>query len=513
LCEKIIVMFSPAYSSLVFADDLACAGGNSISTKTYSDCDSDSRDITPASVSDIFEKPTIRQSSTGETVIMSRSYRLPGAEKLAIPVLVTSMQNDTKPIQKPCFLQGPSLNSDSGLDQSKPRFIPTDHETGCEMTDVMSGKPQDQSGRICQLLLNLEDRILGMQNQLADVQSKQGRMEQHLLGIQDQLSDVQRKQAVANQGPGHEQDSGSAPSADAGRDRKRLKERLKKAVLSGATASQTVGWLEYAFGICAGDRRMGKNGSRLIHPLSPFMQGEVLVCGLLLLYTAIVAPVQICMWAYDDPCNRFPTLEFDVFVDSFFLAEILLQFFVGFLREDQVYIDSPALVARAYLESPLRFWFDAATSIPFSILDFVVYQNSCVSSGAVSDTSSLGETRLLRVVKIFRLLKMLRLLKLIKFLSIVQDYATVMLGQNFFKIFRLLSIVLFAVHFFACAFWRVASTSRSPEELDALLSSKNVPPDDLSKIYMMCFYFVFTVFTTVGFGEMHHNVTGYDQEE
>ncbi len=28
------------------------------------------------------------------------------------------------------------------------------------------------------------------------------------------------------------------------------------------------------------------------------------MCGLLLLYTAIVAPVQICMWAYDDPCNR-----------------------------------------------------------------------------------------------------------------------------------------------------------------------------------------------------------------
>ena len=41
---------------------------------------------------------------------------------------------------------------------------------------------------------------------------------------------------------------------------------------------------------------------------------------LLLFYTALTVPVQICMWNYDDPCNMFPTLYFDVFVDSFFLV-------------------------------------------------------------------------------------------------------------------------------------------------------------------------------------------------
>ena len=42
--------------------------------------------------------------------------------------------------------------------------------------------------------------------------------------------------------------------------------------------------------------------------------------SLLLVYTAIIVPVQICMWSYDDPCNAFPTLPFDVIVDSFFLV-------------------------------------------------------------------------------------------------------------------------------------------------------------------------------------------------
>ncbi len=42
--------------------------------------------------------------------------------------------------------------------------------------------------------------------------------------------------------------------------------------------------------------------------------------AMLLFYTAIIAPVQICFWNYDDPCNKFPTLYFDVYVDSFFVV-------------------------------------------------------------------------------------------------------------------------------------------------------------------------------------------------
>ena len=42
--------------------------------------------------------------------------------------------------------------------------------------------------------------------------------------------------------------------------------------------------------------------------------------GLLLLYSAAVVPFQICMWDYNDPCNTFPTLKLDIFVDTFFLV-------------------------------------------------------------------------------------------------------------------------------------------------------------------------------------------------
>ena len=44
------------------------------------------------------------------------------------------------------------------------------------------------------------------------------------------------------------------------------------------------------------------------------------VSAILLLYSAVVVPFQICMWDYSDPCNTFPTLDFDMFVDTFFVV-------------------------------------------------------------------------------------------------------------------------------------------------------------------------------------------------
>jgi hypothetical protein len=49
--------------------------------------------------------------------------------------------------------------------------------------------------------------------------------------------------------------------------------------------------------------------------------------AIFLIYTGALAPVQICLWNYEDACNAFPTLYFDVFVDSFFLVAPVLSKF------------------------------------------------------------------------------------------------------------------------------------------------------------------------------------------
>ena len=48
--------------------------------------------------------------------------------------------------------------------------------------------------------------------------------------------------------------------------------------------------------------------------------------ALLLFYTCLLVPVQICIWNYDDPCIKFPTLYFDVVVDCFFLVGKIVVF-------------------------------------------------------------------------------------------------------------------------------------------------------------------------------------------
>jgi hypothetical protein len=51
-----------------------------------------------------------------------------------------------------------------------------------------------------------------------------------------------------------------------------------------------------------------------------WVAGIIFISGALLFYTAMVVPVQIFVWNYDDPCNTFPTLYFDVVVDLFFMV-------------------------------------------------------------------------------------------------------------------------------------------------------------------------------------------------
>jgi hypothetical protein len=121
---------------------------------------------------------------------------------------------------------------------------------------------------------------------------------------------------------------------------------------------------------------------------------------MLLLYTAIIAPAQVFLWEFnEEECNTFPTLYFDILVDLFFLvifgtfrsrlimanhdcpfqiclrqSEIVLQFCTGSLDISEKYCDDFRVISAQYLSSLSGFWFDLATSIPWSFNDLYVYQ-------------------------------------------------------------------------------------------------------------------------------------------
>jgi hypothetical protein len=144
-----------------------------------------------------------------------------------------------------------------------------------------------------------------------------------------------------------------------------------------------------------------------------------------------VVPFQICVWDYSDPCNMFPTLHFDVFVDTFFMVpqiliasashatvqqkllvlsslrgfwmtaathfctcplvlillpdtvpsttnplpqlEVASQFFIAYYDANGTYVDDFASVFSKYCLSIENFCFDTVTSLPWSYLDVLAY--------------------------------------------------------------------------------------------------------------------------------------------
>ena len=160
--------------------------------------------------------------------------------------------------------------------------------------------------------------------------------------------------------------------------------------------------LKAIFGI-GGNAGPHHHGSKLIHPDSMFAILVQIISMLLLLYTALYTPVTVGFYWNVPPCYRSPTLEFDVLLDSFFLFEIIFNFFVG-TYESGAYIDEHVVVVEKYIKG--NFAFDVSTSIPGSIIDFITLQDCQSTERAASENGSGQHLKLVRLLKPLRLLKM-----------------------------------------------------------------------------------------------------------
>jgi hypothetical protein len=143
------------------------------------------------------------------------------------------------------------------------------------------------------------------------------------------------------------------------------------------------------------------------------LTGAHFISGALLLYTVLMAPVQMFVWEFDEiECNIFPTLYFDMFVDIFFMVkyscsfrcinffqtphiifpckndlsfdlscywqvEIVLQFLTGYVDISETYCDDFRSIGAKYLSSPSGFCFDFVTSLPWSFNDYFTYKVLC----------------------------------------------------------------------------------------------------------------------------------------
>jgi hypothetical protein len=160
--------------------------------------------------------------------------------------------------------------------------------------------------------------------------------------------------------------------------------------------------------------RLKNAGSSLIHPNSPFYVTTSFLIASFLLYTAVFTPVVVSFYWHQAACEKMATLEFDIFVDCFFLLDIVMTFFVGTFFEGK-YVDDHVFVAKHYLRN--GFMFDIATSFPVSFMEAAILA-SCSEGQGGSIEISPSSLRMIRVVKPLRLF-----IKVVKTLSIADAIA------------------------------------------------------------------------------------------
>ena len=221
----------------------------------------------------------------------------------------------------------------------------------------------------------------------------------------------------------------------------------------------------------------------LIYPNTKFYQVWNWLILALLLYTAILVPVQIC-FPSDFSINW---IFFDTAIDFIFFLDIFINFNKAFYDKYSRLITSKKQIAKQYLKT----WFliDMLSCLPIQIT-----QNS-----AIFDSNSyLRILRFNRAYRIFGLLKFLRLLRTSHYAK--KLYSIIKFNSMPLKICMLLLVTWLFVHALGCI-WILISEAENLTHQNWYVRMKMGNYSSID-VYLCAVYYVFTTITTLGYGDI-----------
>lgn len=148
-----------------------------------------------------------------------------------------------------------------------------------------------------------------------------------------------------------------------------------------------------------------------------------------------------------------------------------------------------------------NFCFDLLTSVPVS---FVELWSEGVCSSDDSKDSSIG-LRVLRLLKIARIFRMMKVLRVVRDLAVTTRIERLLrIPAITFRLMRVTMTLAAIMHICTCSFWMAKTQSNTPEQVTEFLEPNHLTLDShLAEKYLLALYFVCTIFTTVGFGDVH----------
>mmetsp|Transcript_40847 Transcript_40847/g.94784 ORF Transcript_40847/g.94784 Transcript_40847/m.94784 type:complete len:697 (-) Transcript_40847:108-2198(-) len=184
---------------------------------------------------------------------------------------------------------------------------------------------------------------------------------------------------------------------------------------------------------------------------------------------------------------------FDRFVDVIFVIDVVLPFFFSYVSPDGKEIVSLRRIAKRYILG--NFTINVISSLPEpfveAVLSFVLRQD-------FSANQANRAIRIIRMQQMTKLLKYLRVIKLIQLVEWIRRY-------KFVAVLNLLLGLVWLVHVLACGWYLCASLYDN--HFETWLAHRLVRDQEMLlyrppvEQWVHAVYFVFTVFTTVGFGD------------
>ena len=227
-----------------------------------------------------------------------------------------------------------------------------------------------------------------------------------------------------------------------------------------------------------------------IHPFSFIALCIAITSGICLIYTVVFVPVAISFYFHNDLCEGTPYDTYDLVVETVFLFEICMTWFIGRYKNGE-YLGGLGDIAYDYVWSG-QLAFDCLTSIPIGWIEYSQRSTLCVGHSfknpqmdayyvqpthepkteAYDDGDTAGVLMLVKIIKPLRLLRLVRLLKLLNHKALKALNEILDPDPDTVRLLTVVACVFIICHFTGSLFWLVKSLSNDPDQVNEFLLSK-----------------------------------------